>query len=212
MQNIRIGLIVSTADTTTRISTKVRRKTLYTFQTCPRRAQRGRAIVDFDAGTGAENALSVTDQVFDALHGEDDRGRDHPVHRLGLLFVSVAKKLIGAYGMVILTLSFIGVCSLRNSVVDCTIGEGFGVLGLVLKRSNLTFVPIVLGGIMEVKLRSAMIRVKDPMDFVERPIAAILAIPIVLVIVMHIRTLRQEHKARLAESEIDHEMHDTQRR
>lgn len=119
-------------------------------------------------------------------------------------------------GMVILTLSFVGVYSLRNSVVDCAIAAGFGVLGLVLKRLNLPIVPIVLGmvlgGIMEVKLRSAMIRVKTPLDFVDRPIAAFLAAMIVLVIVLHIRTLGKEHKARLAEAEIDHEMHDTQQR
>ncbi|NHX22319.1 tripartite tricarboxylate transporter permease, partial [Escherichia coli] len=73
-------------------------------------------------------------------------------------------------GMVILILSFVGVYSLRNSVIDCAIASGFGVLGLVLKRLNLPIVPIVLGmvlgGIMEVKLRSAMIRVKQPLDFV----------------------------------------------
>ncbi|MEM6941995.1 MAG: tripartite tricarboxylate transporter permease [Pseudomonadota bacterium] len=119
-------------------------------------------------------------------------------------------------GMIILTLSFVGVYSLRNSVTDCAIAAGFGVMGLVLKRLNLPIVPIVLGmvlgGIMEVKLRSAMIRVKTPLDFVDRPIAAILAALIVLVIVMHIRTLRKEHTARLAEAEIDHEMHDTQQR
>ncbi len=119
-------------------------------------------------------------------------------------------------GMVILTLSFVGVYSLRNSVTDCAIAAGFGVLGLVLKRLNLPIVPIVLGmvlgGIMEVKLRSAMIRVKTPLDFVDRPIAAFLAAMIVLVIVLHIRTLRKEHKARLAEVEIDHDMHDTQQR
>jgi putative tricarboxylic transport membrane protein len=119
-------------------------------------------------------------------------------------------------GMVILILSFVGVYSLRNSVVDCAIASGFGVLGLVLKRLNLPIVPIVLGmvlgGIMEVKLRSAMIRVKHPLDFVDRPIAAILAVLIVLVILMHIRTLRKEHKARLSEAEIDHDIHDSQTR
>ena len=119
-------------------------------------------------------------------------------------------------GMVILILGFVGVYSLRNSVVDCAIASVFGVLGLILKRLNLPVVPIVLGmvlgGIMEVKLRSAMIRVKTPMDFVERPIAAILAILIILVILGHFRTLRKEHKLRLAEAEIDHEMHDTQQR
>ena len=119
-------------------------------------------------------------------------------------------------GMVILTLSFVGVYSLRNSVIDCAIASAFGVLGLILKRLNLPIVPIilgmVLGGIMEVKLRSSLIRVKTPLDFVERPIAAILAILIVFVIAMHFRTLRKEHKLRLAEADTDHEMHDTQQR
>lgn len=65
---------------------------------------------------------------------------------------------------------------------------------------------------MEVKLRSAMIRLKTPMDFVDRPIPAILAILSVLVIMLHIRTLLREHKLRLAEADIDHDLHDTQQR
>ena len=119
-------------------------------------------------------------------------------------------------GVVILTLSFVGVYSLRNSVTDCAVAAAFGVLGLILKRLNLPSVPIVLGmvlgEIMEVKLRSAMIRIKDPLDFVERPIAAILAALIVFVILMHFRTLRKDPQARLGEAEIDHDIHDTQMR
>lgn len=119
-------------------------------------------------------------------------------------------------GVVILTLSFVGVYSLRNSATDCAIAAGFGVLGLVLKRLNLPVVPIilgmVLGNIMEVKLRSAMARVKTPLDFIDRPIAAILFVLILLIIAMHIRTLVIEHRNRLTESEIDHDMHDSQQR
>lgn len=119
-------------------------------------------------------------------------------------------------GLIILTLSFVGVFSLRNSAVDCAIAAGFGVLGLVLKRLNLPIVPIilgmVLGGIMEVKLRSSMIRVKDPLDFVDRPIAAFLAAMIVLVILLHIRTLFKEEKTRLPEKDIDHDIHETHER
>jgi putative tricarboxylic transport membrane protein len=119
-------------------------------------------------------------------------------------------------GVIILTLSFIGVYSLRNSVTDCAVAAGFGVLGMVLKRLNLPIVPIilgmVLGGIMEVKLRSAMARVKSPLDFVDRPIAAILAALIVLVILMHLRTLIREYRTGLAEAEQDHDLHDTQMR
>ena len=104
-------------------------------------------------------------------------------------------------GIMILTLSFVGVFSLRNSVTDCAIAAGFGVFGLILKRLNLPIVPIilgmVLGGIMEVKLRSAMARVKTPLDFIDRPIAAILFIMILAIILLHIRTLVKEHKERI---------------
>lgn len=96
-------------------------------------------------------------------------------------------------GMIILTLSFVGVYSLRNSVTDCAIAAGFGVLGLILKRLNLPIVPIilgmVLGNIMEVKLRSAMARVKTPLDFVDRPIAAIIFALIVFVVALHLWTV-----------------------
>ncbi|AMN52179.1 membrane protein [Labrenzia sp. CP4] len=103
-------------------------------------------------------------------------------------------------GVMIMTLSFVGVFSLRNSVTDCAIAAGFGVFGLVLKRLNLPIVPIilgmVLGGIMEVKLRSAMARVNSPLDFIDRPIAAILFTAIILILVLHVRTVIREQKAR----------------
>ena len=101
-------------------------------------------------------------------------------------------------GVCILTLSFVGVYSLRNSATDCVMAAAFGVLGYVLKRLSLPIVPIVLGmvlgGIMEVKLRAAMARVKDPWDFIDRPVAFILFMLIVLVLGMHIFRVRREHK------------------
>ena len=104
-------------------------------------------------------------------------------------------------GIMILTLSFVGVFSLRNSVTDCAIAAGFGVFGLILKRLNLPIVPIilgmVLGGIMEVKLRSAMARVKSPLDFIDRPIAALLFIMILGILLLHVRSLIKEHKERI---------------
>ncbi len=48
-------------------------------------------------------------------------------------------------GVCILTLSFVGVYSLRNSATDCLIAAGFGVLGYILKRLSLPSVPIILG-------------------------------------------------------------------
>jgi putative tricarboxylic transport membrane protein len=89
-------------------------------------------------------------------------------------------------GVSILTLSFVGVYSLRNNAIDCAIAGAFGVFGFILKRLNLPIVPIilgmVLGGIMEAKLRTSMMRVKSPLDFIDRPIALILFLAIVVVL------------------------------
>jgi len=117
-------------------------------------------------------------------------------------------------GVMILLLAFVGVYSLRNSLTDCMIAAGFGVLGLILKRLNLPIVPIilgmVLGGIMEVKLRSAMPRLKTPFDMIDRPIAFILFVLIVLVIAVHLRALVKEMRTKTADE--DHDLHDTQTR
>ncbi len=106
-------------------------------------------------------------------------------------------------GMLILTLGFVGVYSLRNSTTDCAIAAVFGIFGLILKRLRLPIVPIilgmVLGGIMEVKLRSAMAQVKTPLDFIDRPIAAIIFGLIILVITIHIRSYLKERKRTLPE-------------
>jgi putative tricarboxylic transport membrane protein len=95
-------------------------------------------------------------------------------------------------GMMILTFSLIGVYSLRNSLTDCAIAAGFGVFGFILKRLELPTSPvilgIVLGGLMETKLRTAMTRVNSPFDFIDRPIAFILFAMIILAIGLHITT------------------------
>ncbi|AFO86069.1 tripartite tricarboxylate transporter permease [Phaeobacter inhibens] len=117
-------------------------------------------------------------------------------------------------GVLILLLSFVGVYSLRNSLTDCMIAAGFGVLGLILKRLNLPIVPIilgmVLGGIMEVKLRSALPRLKTPLDMIDRPISFILFALIVLVLALHIRALVREWQ--LHQPDEDHDLHDSQTR
>jgi len=117
-------------------------------------------------------------------------------------------------GVMILLLSFVGVYSLRNSLTDCMIAAGFGVLGLILKRLNLPIVPIVLGmvlgGIMEVKLRSALPRLKTPFDMIDRPISFILFAMIVLVLALHIRALVKELRAQSPDP--DHDLHDSQMR
>ena len=103
-------------------------------------------------------------------------------------------------GVTILILSFVGVYSLRNSATDCAVAAGFGVFGFILKRLNLPVVPIVLGmvlgGIMETKLRTSMNRVKTPWDFIDRPVAFFLFLMILLVIALHIRTMIKDRNAR----------------
>ncbi|MEM9105758.1 MAG: tripartite tricarboxylate transporter permease [Pseudomonadota bacterium] len=106
-------------------------------------------------------------------------------------------------GIAVLTLSFVGIYSLRNSAVDCAIAAGFGVFGFIMKRLDLPIVPIilgmVLGGIMEAKLRTSMMRVKSPIDFIDRPIAFILFVIIILVIGNHLLTLWRRRKQTLTE-------------
>jgi putative tricarboxylic transport membrane protein len=116
---------------------------------------------------------------------------------LVLLFLAVSTNALSKLvkipdrflGVCVLILSFIGVYSLRNSATDCAIAAVFGLIGYVLKRLNLPVVPIilgmVLGGIMEVKLRAAMNRVKVPWDFIERPVGMILFAIILLVLIGH---------------------------
>ncbi|MCB1366017.1 MAG: tripartite tricarboxylate transporter permease [Rhodobacteraceae bacterium] len=101
-------------------------------------------------------------------------------------------------GVCVLTLSFVGVYSLRNSISDCVMAAAFGVLGYILKRLSMPVVPIilgmVLGGIMEVKLRAGMARVKGPLDLIDRPVAFILFCIIIVVIAAHLRRVWLERR------------------
>jgi len=111
--------------------------------------------------------------------------------------VNIPNRFLGAC---ILSLSFVGVYSLRNSATDCAIAAAFGVFGYILKRLSLPIVPIilgmVLGGIMEVKLRSSMNRVKEPLDFIDRPVAFILFCMILIILALHIRRVWLDAKLR----------------
>lgn len=123
--------------------------------------------------------------------------------------VQVPSRMIG---IMILLLGFVGVYSLRNSITDCAMAAGFGVFGVILKRLNLPIVPIilgmVLGNIMEVKLRSSMPRVSSPLDIIERPIGMIIFAMILLVIALHIRTLIRDY--RNPPQDVDSDIHLTQ--
>lgn len=93
-------------------------------------------------------------------------------------------------GMIILTLSFVGIYSLRNSIIDCLVAGGFGLLGLMLKRLNLPTVPvilgIVLGGIMEERFRTSMPRIDTLWDWIERPVGQVIFALICIVLVLHL--------------------------
>lgn len=96
-------------------------------------------------------------------------------------------------GIMILTFSLIGVYTLRNSMTDVAIASAFGFFGFILKRLDLPTSPIilgiVLGKLMEDRLRTAMARVREPLDFIDRPIAFILFLMIVLAIAGQVWTV-----------------------
>lgn len=100
-------------------------------------------------------------------------------------------------GVSILMLSFVGVYSLRNSMIDCAICAVFGLLGYWLKRLQLPIVPIilgmVLGGIMEQKFRSSLARVDTPLDFINRPVSGTIFAIIVLALVAHFAAMYYRH-------------------
>jgi len=103
-------------------------------------------------------------------------------------------------GMMILTFSLIGVYSLRNSLTDVAIASGFGVFGFILKRLDYPTSPIilgiVLGKLMEDKLRTAMARVTTPWEFIDRPIAFILFVMIVIAVLFQSWTIIRARRDR----------------
>lgn len=104
-------------------------------------------------------------------------------------------------GIMILTFSLIGIYTLRNSLTDVAVASAFGVFGFILKRLELPTSPIilgiVLGKLMEDRLRVAMARVREPLDFIDRPIAFILFLMIVAAIAVQVWTVvKARRKAR----------------
>ncbi|MBU2983703.1 tripartite tricarboxylate transporter permease [Lentibacter algarum] len=117
--------------------------------------------------------------------------------------VKIAKIPNRYLGMLTLTMSFIGVYTLRNSFTDCIIASVFGFIGLILKRMELPTTPIVLGmvlgPIMEAKFRTSMARVETPLDFINRPISGtifgIIVLCIVAQIFLKVRAARRQKAA-----------------
>ena len=88
-------------------------------------------------------------------------------------------------GAMIMILAFIGVFSIRNSLVDCVFAIGFGFIGFVLRRLGWPLVPIVLGlvlgSIIVERLTSGAGQIKTVFDLVNRPVSGTLAVMILLV-------------------------------
>jgi putative tricarboxylic transport membrane protein len=96
-------------------------------------------------------------------------------------------------GMAILTLSFVGVYSIRKSVTDCAVAAAFGFFGFLLKRLDLSAVPVILGMVLgriaEERFRTSLPRIRSPWDRIERPVARIIFAMIVLVVLLHLWSL-----------------------
>jgi putative tricarboxylic transport membrane protein len=112
-----------------------------------------------------------------------------------LHIIRIPSRLLGVF---ILALGLIGVFSIRNSFVDCIIGAIFGVFGYILKRLQLPVVPIilgmVLGRIMDDKLRSGMARIETPLDLINRPISGTIFALICIVLILHFVAVVRERK------------------
>ncbi|NRB04632.1 MAG: tripartite tricarboxylate transporter permease [Rhodobacteraceae bacterium] len=89
-------------------------------------------------------------------------------------------------GAMIMLLSFVGVYSIRNSLVDCMFAVGFGFVGFVLRRLDWPLVPIVLGlvlgSIIVERLTAGAGQVKSLVDLINRPVSGTLFVVILMVI------------------------------
>lgn len=102
-------------------------------------------------------------------------------------------------GAMIMLLSFVGVYSIRNSLMDCVFAVAFGFIGFVLRRLDWPLVPIVLGlvlgSIITQRLTAGAGQIKTAADLINRPVSGTLFAVIcmvVLYIIWHaVRTKRR---------------------
>ena len=96
--------------------------------------------------------------------------------------VLIPNRFLGAFIMI---LSFVGVFSIRNSLLDCIFAVGFGFVGFVLRRLNWPLVPIVLGlvlgSIIVERLTAGAGQIKSAVDLINRPVSGTLFVVILLV-------------------------------
>ena len=97
--------------------------------------------------------------------------------------IYIPNRFLGAFIMI---LSFVGVYSIRNSLVDCVFAVVFGFFGFALRRLDWPLVPVVLGlvlgSIIVERLSAGAGKIKFMIDLVNRPVSGTLSAIIVLVI------------------------------
>ncbi len=89
-------------------------------------------------------------------------------------------------GAMIMLLAFVGVYSIRNSIIDCVFAVIFGFIGFIFRRLDWPLVPIVLGlvlgSIITERLTAGAGQIKTAADFINRPVSGTLFVAIILVI------------------------------
>ena len=90
-------------------------------------------------------------------------------------------------GAMIMLLSFVGVYSIRNSLIDCLFAVGFGFIGFVLRRLDWPLVPVVLGlvlgSIITQRLTAGAGQIKTAADLINRPVSGTLFAVICMVVI-----------------------------
>ena len=98
--------------------------------------------------------------------------------------VSVRNRVLG---MIVLTLSFIGVYTANYNIIDCVIALFFAIIGYLAKRNDIPVMPIilglVLGPIFEDRLRQVLAFTKGDLTVIfDRPIS--LSILMIILVVL----------------------------
>jgi len=88
-------------------------------------------------------------------------------------------------GAMIMLLAFVGVYSIRNSIIDCVFAMIFGFIGFIFRRLDWPLVPIVLGlvlgSIITERMTAGAGQIKIAADLINRPVSGTLFVAIILV-------------------------------
>jgi len=88
-------------------------------------------------------------------------------------------------GAMIMLLAFVGVYSIRNSIIDCVFAIIFGFIGFIFRRLDWPLVPVVLGlvlgSIITERMTAGAGQIKIAADLINRPVSGTLFVAIILV-------------------------------